>query len=83
MQPDFISDPKLRVAAIATLTEYMGIAAEFVVDDSIADARKNDYVKNIPGAQSLFFFETLRAMLPPDVPFESVRSSILMGLEVS
>lgn len=83
MQPDFISDPKLRMAAIATLTEYMGIAAEFVVDDSIVEVRKNEYVKSIPGAQSLFFFETLRGMLPPGVPFEPVRSSILMGLEVS
>jgi hypothetical protein len=69
------SKDKLREAAISVLTEYMGIAAEFVVDDAWDEVEKTEGASTSDSAAP-FFFAALGRQLPPEVPYLKVKESI-------
>ncbi len=69
--------PQLRQAAITAVAEYMGIAAEFVVDDALADVQLNTAFSGKPEYQQMYFFACLGKHLPPDVPYAKVKEAIL------
>jgi hypothetical protein len=69
--------PQLRQAAITAVAEYMGIAAEFVVDDAFAEVEKNTAFAGKAEYQQMFFFVCLGKQLPPDVPYAKVKEAIL------
>lgn len=69
--------PKLRQAAIDAVAEYMGIAAEFVVDDALADVKTNTAFEGKPEYQQMFFFVCLGKLLPPEVPYAKVKEAIM------
>jgi hypothetical protein len=66
----------LRAAAVAALTEYMGIAAEFVVDDAFDDVAKNAAFNKDPKLQAMYFFVCLGKLLPPEVPYANLKMAI-------
>lgn len=69
--------PQLRQAAIAAVAEYMGIAAEFVVDDALADVKLNSAFAGKPEYQQMYFFVCLGKQLPPEVPYAKVKEAII------
>jgi hypothetical protein len=69
--------PKLRDAAISAVTEYMGVAAEFVVDDAFAEVSKNTAFANQPEYQQMYFFVCLGKQLPAGVPYSKIKEAIL------
>jgi hypothetical protein len=69
--------PKLREAAIKAVAEYMGVAAEFVVDDAFVDVEKNTAFAGNPDHQQMYFFVCLGKQLPPEVPYAKVKEAIL------
>ena len=73
-------DKRLRTAAIAAVSEYMGIAAEFVVDDALAEVDQFAAVSKNSDNHALHFFAALAKQLPPEVPYASVKSAILKSL---
>jgi hypothetical protein len=68
---------KFRTVAIAQVAEYMGIAAEFVVDDAIVEVAKNPAFAADPELQKMYFFVCLGKLLPPEVPYQKVKEAIL------
>jgi hypothetical protein len=69
--------PKLRQAAIDAVAEYMGVAAEFVVDDAFADVEKNVAFAGKEEYQQMYFFVCLGKHLPPEVPYAKVKEAIV------
>ncbi|MBS7806232.1 hypothetical protein [Variovorax sp. PCZ-1] len=69
--------PQLRPAAISAVAEYMGVAAEFVVDDAFADVKLNTAFAGKPEYQQMYFFVCLGKHLPPEVPYAKVKEAIL------
>jgi hypothetical protein len=68
-----------RLAACATkaLIEYLGVAAEFVVEDALHAASATSVQRTLPDELFLrSFFITLGGMLPPSVPFDLVKRDI-------
>jgi hypothetical protein len=68
---------QLRQAAIEAVAEYMGIAAEFVVDDALADVEKNTAFSGKEDLRQMYFFVCLGKQLPPDVPYARIKEAIL------
>jgi hypothetical protein len=68
---------KLQIAATTVVAEYMGIAAQFVVEDAMDDMLKNKAFSNKAELQQLVFFSCLGKQLPPEVPYEKVKQAIL------
>ena len=68
---------KLRQAAIDAVAEYMGVAAEFVVDDAIVEVNKNTAFAGKSEYQDMYFFVCLGKQLPPEVPYARVKEAIL------
>lgn len=77
-------DKKIRDAAIAVVSEYIGVAAEFVVDDAIDATVAEKALSDLPRMQLLLFFRNLENELPPEVPFLAVRKQIILrtGIQV-
>jgi hypothetical protein len=69
--------PKLRQAAIDAVAEYMGVAAEFVVDDALDDVAKNAAFEGKDEYQQMYFFVCLGKYMPPEVPYAKVKEAIL------
>jgi hypothetical protein len=69
--------PKFRQAAIDAVAEYMGVAAEFVVDDAFVEVEKNTAFKGKAEYQQMYFFVCLGKLLPPEVPYAKVKEAIL------
>ncbi len=69
--------PELRQAAIKAVAEYMGIAAEFVVDDALLEVEKNTAFAGKAEYQQIYFFVCLGKQLPPEVPYTKVKEAIL------
>jgi hypothetical protein len=67
----------LRAAAITALSEYMGIAAEFVVDDAFDDVAKNPAFAKDPKLQEMYFFVCLGKHISPSVPYATLKSAIV------
>lgn len=72
---------KIRTAAIQVLVEYMGIGAEFAVDDAMDEISKTLNFERDPKFFEMYFFVALKKMLPPEVPFEKVKDEILKALK--
>jgi hypothetical protein len=72
----------LRAAAIKALTEYMGIAAEFVVDDAFSDLEKNKIFNKDPKLQEMYFFVCLGKLLPPEVPYATLKMAITKAVGI-
>jgi hypothetical protein len=70
----------LKAAAVAALAEYMGIAAEFVVDDAFDDVAKNNAFNKDPKLQEMYFFVCLGKLLPPEVPYAKLKIVIVKAL---
>ncbi len=68
---------KLRTAAIAAVAEYVGIAAEFIVDDAFEDVQKSPAFAGKPGLEDMYFFVCLGKQLPPVVPYAKVKAAII------
>jgi hypothetical protein len=66
----------LRAAAVAALAEYMGVAAEFVVDDAFEDVAKNAAFNKDRKLQEMYFFVCLGKLLPPEVPYATLKTAI-------
>ncbi len=69
--------PKLRQAAIEAVADYMGVAAEFVVDDAFAEVEKNTAFAGKAEYQQMYFFVCMGKLLPPEVPYAKVKEAIL------
>lgn len=68
---------KLRSAAIAALAEYMGIAAEFVVDDAFVEVEKNAALNKDARLRDMYFFVCLGKQIPPSVPYAVLKQAIV------
>jgi hypothetical protein len=68
---------KLRQAAITAVAEYLGVAAEFVVDDAIAEVNKNTAFAGKSEYQDMYFFVCLGKQLPPEVPYARVKEAVV------
>jgi hypothetical protein len=74
--------PKLRETAIAAVAEYMGVAAEFVVDDALQDVKANTAFADKPEYQQMYFFVALGKQMPPTVPYAKVKEVITKALNI-
>jgi hypothetical protein len=74
--------PKLRETAIQAVAEYMGVAAEFVVDDALVDVKANTAFAGKPEYQQMYFFVALGKQLPPNVPYAKVKEAITKALGI-
>ncbi len=72
-----MQNDKLRTASIAVITEYMGIAAEFVVDDALAEVDKNQAFAKDENLRNMYFFVCLGKLLPPEAPYSMVKEAIV------
>jgi hypothetical protein len=68
---------QLRAAAVTAIAEYMGIAAEFVVDDAMEEVVKNAAFARDPKLQEMYFFVCLGKLLPPEVPYAKIKEAVL------
>ena len=66
----------LRTQAIEVVAEYMGAAAEFVVDDAWDEVAKNTAFSAMPEQQLRYFFVCLSKQLPPDLPYIKIKETI-------
>jgi hypothetical protein len=73
---------KLRQAAITAVAEYMGVAAEFAVDDAFAEVKKNTAFAGKPEYEQMYFFVCLGKQLPPEVPYARVKEAIMKATGV-
>ena len=71
---------QLRAAATKAVAEYMGIAAEFVVDDALVEVDKNTAFASDPELQKMYFFVCLGKLLPPEVPYQRVKEAVLKSM---
>lgn len=67
----------LRTVAIDVLAEYIGIGAQFVVDDAFDDVAKNAAFARDPKLSEMYFFVCMGKLLPPEVPYGRVKEAIL------
>jgi hypothetical protein len=72
---------KLRAAAITAVAEYIGIAAEFVVDDAFEEVDKNTAFARDPRLYEMYFFVCLGKLLPPEAPYSKVKEAIVKAME--
>lgn len=72
---------KIRTAAIQVLVEYMGIGAEFAVDDAMDEINKTLNFERDPKFFEMYFFVALKKLLPPEVPFAKVKDATLKALK--
>ena len=72
---------KIRTAAIKVLVEYMGIGAEFVVDDAMDSVKKTITFERDPKFFEMYFFVCLGKLLPPEVPYDKVKEATLKALK--
>jgi hypothetical protein len=73
---------KLRAAAVEAVAEYMGIAAEFVVDDALQEVMASAAFAGKQDMQQMFFFVCLGKRLPPEVPYATVKQRIIKSTEI-
>jgi hypothetical protein len=67
---------KIRTAAIKVLVDYMGIGAEFVVDDAMELVTKTITFERDPKFFEMYFFVCLGKILPPEVPYDKVKDAV-------
>jgi hypothetical protein len=72
---------KIRAAAIKVLVDYMGIGAEFVVDDAMDLVTKTITFERDPKFFEMYFFVSLGKLLPPEVPYDKVKEATLKALK--
>ncbi len=72
---------KIKAAAIKVLVEYMGIGAEFVVDDAMDLVTKTITFERDPKFFEMYFFVSLGKLLPPEVPYDKVKEATLKALK--
>ena len=77
-----MQNEKLRAVSIAVITEYLGVAAEFVVDDAIDDVAKNPAIDGKPDFEMLYFFVCLGKHLPKEVPYSVIKTAITEKLGI-
>jgi hypothetical protein len=77
-----MQNEKLRAAAITAVAEYVGVAAEFIVDDAIDDVSKSPAFAGKPELETLYFFVCLGKHLPREVPYAIVKTAISKALGV-
>ena len=77
-------DKKFREVAIDIISDYMGVAAEFVVDDAIAATMADKSFSARPELHHILFFSCLAKQLPPDAPYSVIKANIAktVGLKV-
>ena len=68
---------QLRAAALHVLTEHIGVAAEFVVDDVLSALQADASVRDDPSTMMRQFFARLDAELPPEVNLPAVHLEIM------
>jgi hypothetical protein len=73
---------KLTAVAIEVVAEYIGIAAEFVVEDAIVEVEKNPAFAQDPKLYEMYFFVCLGKLLPPEAPYGKVKEAILKALQI-
>ena len=67
---------KIRAAAIKVLVEYMGIGAEFAVDDAMDEVKKTITFERDPKFFEMYFFVQLGKFLPPEIPYDKVKDAV-------
>lgn len=72
---------QIRAAAIKVLIEYMGIGAEFVVDDALDGIKKTITFERDPKFFEMYFFVCLGKLLPPEVPYDKVKDAITKAIK--
>ena len=75
-----MADEKLRAVAIAVLTDYMGIAAEFVVDDAFEEVKKYPAFSTSPQTRAMYFYVCLGKQLSAEVPYFKVKEAIMKAM---
>jgi hypothetical protein len=73
----------LRAAAVAALTDYMGIAAAFLVDDAFDEVAKSTAFNKDPKLQEMYFFVCLGKLLPPEVPYATLKMAITKAVGIN
>ncbi len=68
---------QLRAAALHVLTDHMGIAAEFIIDDVIAALEVDPLLQNHPTMALRQFFAKLDTELPPEINAPAVHLEIM------
>ncbi len=72
-----IDERKFTKCATTVLTEHLGVAAEFVVDDTLNALRASStYGQMLDTVFLDSFFITLGGLLPPSVPLDPIRQKI-------
>lgn len=75
-----MSIEKIKVAALNVLIDYMGIGAEFLMEDVMDEVRKTPHFERDPKIFEMYFFLALKKVLPPEIPFEKVKNATLKAL---
>jgi hypothetical protein len=70
----------LRSTAITALAEYVGVAAEFFVEDAMDEMAKNQAFSKNPKLQEMYFFVCLGKLLPTDVPYATLKIAITKAI---
>ena len=68
---------QLRAAALHVLTEHIGVAAEFVIDDIIAALESDTTLRDNPANMLRQFFAKLDGELPPEFNSPAVHLEIM------
>ena len=68
---------QLRAAALHVLTEHIGVAAEFVVDDVISALEADPTLRNNPAMVLRQFFAKLDAELPAGINTPAIQLAIM------
>jgi hypothetical protein len=68
---------QLRAAALHVLTEHIGVAAEFIIDDVISALEADPSLRDNPAMVLRQFFAKLEAELPSEINTPAVHLAIM------
>ncbi len=67
---------ELKIIATTVLLDYVGVAAQFIVDDAIKEVSNMPSISGKKVLEEVVFYHALASLLPPELPFEKIRSEI-------
>jgi hypothetical protein len=76
-----MSRQKLQASIVDLLSEHLGVAAEFVVEDAFAELDSHVEWVNHPQLMQSQFLIILERHLPREVPFARMRAAITQNMQ--
>jgi hypothetical protein len=67
---------QIKLISTRVLINYVGVAAEFIVSDALKQVEINSEIGGKESYEQALFFQFLKILLPPDLPFEIICSEI-------